>query len=141
MSFRLTSSFGLSSFHGIDVLSSSSSTSSQNGLKLFGFLLPGESTYQAERSLRFYNDHQAAHLASTSLTPANPSPLGWAVRAPANSQILTNLEDANSTGKITYQISFRPFEVLNAPSSIYSSLKITQSIHVAYGASDFCSKN
>ena len=139
VNFRLKAAYGLSAFRGIDVLAAS--TNPQNGLKLFGFLLSGENTYQAITTGRFYKDHQGSHLASTSLTSINPSPLGWAVRAPASSQVSANLYDTSSTGKISFDISYRPFEVLNAPSSIYSSYTFTQSIHVAYGAADFCSKN
>lgn len=141
VNFRLKAAYGLSAFHAIDVLTAPSSASSQEGLKLFGFLLPGENTYQAIANGRFYNDHQGSHLASTSLTSINPSPLGWAVRAPASAQVSANTSDANSTGKITFDIRYRPFEVLNAPSAIYSSYTFTQSIHVANGAADFCSKN
>ncbi len=141
ITFRLKSSFGLSTFKSIDVLTSSSSSNTEKTQKLFGFLLPTEGTFQAISSNRFYDDHQGSHLTSTSLSPEIPSALGWAVRAPAKAPVSEAALDDSSRGAVTYQIRFRPYDVLNAPSSVYSSLDITQSIYVYSGAVDFCSKN
>jgi hypothetical protein len=135
--FRLKSSLGLSSYRSIDLLSASS-TSSAKTLKLFGFILPGEDTFEAITSNRFYDDHQGSHLTSTSLSPENPSALGWAARAPA--VLYPNDRSNTGRGAITYEMSFRPFELLNAPNSVYSVLNITQSVYVS-GTANFCSKN
>ncbi len=136
--FRLKSSMGLSSYRSIDLLSATS-TSSAKTLKLFGFILPGEDTFDAITSNRFYDDHQGSHLTSTSLSPQIPSALGWAVRAP--SALYQNDGSNTGRGAITYEISFRPYDILNAPNSVYSVLNVTQSVYVYPGATDFCSKN
>ena len=136
--FRLKSSMGLSSYKSIDLLSAAT-TSSTKTLKLFGFILPGEDTFDAITSNRFYDDHQGSHLTSTSLSPEIPSALGWAVRAP--SSLYQNDGTNAGRGAITYEISFRPYDILNAPNSVYSVLTVTQSVYVYAGAADFCSKN
>lgn len=141
ITFKLKSVFGLSSFKSIDVLTSSITSNTEKTKKLFGFILPSEGTFQAIASNRYYDDHQGSHLTSTSLSPEIPSALGWAVRAPAKAPVSESALDDSSRGAVTYQISFRPYDVLNAPSSVYSSLDITQSIYVYSGAVDFCSKN
>lgn len=131
----LRSVTGFSSLNNIDRLTQNLPVFDPYDLeiKLWGFLLPGESivSLAGNTSSRYYAQHQESVLSPhpNSLTSANPSPLGWALRAPAN---------VGDIGTIEFAISVRPFEVRYAPETVYTNRSMSQKLQVGSNANSFC---
>ena len=135
--FELNEVSRFSSLKDIDLLSKHGDfyDTSEPEIKLWGFLLPGESIVNLVGNLssRFYQstnmNHQSSMLSPSpyAISSDKPLPLGWALRAPSS-----------GVASVNFAFSARPFEVLYAPASLYTNFFVTQKLTVS-GSQNFCS--
>jgi hypothetical protein len=134
--FELEAVTGFTSLNDIDSLEENDPLfdNTQDELKLWGFLLPGEAIQDLVGSSdkgRFYLPHQGSFLSLSlslpTLSNSNRPAMGWALRAPESGE-----------GTITFAFSARPFEFRYAEEH-RSYYEVTQSLKVD-GTNNYCSQ-
>ncbi|MEZ4814698.1 MAG: hypothetical protein R3A80_05765 [Bdellovibrionota bacterium] len=126
---------GFTSLDGIDRLTQNAPYFDAYDLevKLWGFLGPGENIFSLAgvTSSRYYAQHQLAVLSpsQSALTSSNPSPLGWAYRAPST---------VGAQGYIEFAFSTRPFEVRYVTEDVYTVRSLKQKLTVSNTSVNFC---